>query len=157
MLLVDWQYFLPGFEQCHLINNVVEISIATDALRNNSLLCDHHWVCRWPTRHSVNNFILPCTNDQSYLCPWPVMAQTGYMTVDISWSISDWGLMSHLCLDSIPTNSSLPSSTYNLSESGQHWSDNGLSFIRCQAIILTYAGSLSIGPLGTNLMKFLSK
>ena len=36
-------------------------------------------------------------------------------------------------------------------------SDNGLSPIRCQAIILTNAGLLSTGPLGTNFIEFLIK
>ena len=36
-------------------------------------------------------------------------------------------------------------------------SDNGLSPIRRQAIILTNAGLLSIGPLGTNFSKILIK
>ena len=36
-------------------------------------------------------------------------------------------------------------------------SDNGLTPIRCQAIIWTNAGLLSIGPLGTNLSEILIK
>ena len=36
-------------------------------------------------------------------------------------------------------------------------SDNGLSSARCQVIIWTYAGTLLIGPLGTNLSEILIK
>ena len=42
-------------------------------------------------------------------------------------------------------------------ELGQHGPDNGLSPIRRHVIICTNAGSLSIGPLGTNFNENLIK
>ena len=50
-----------------------------------------------------------------------------------------WGRVTHICISKL-----------NITDS-----DNGLSPGRCQAIIWTNAGMMSIGPLGTNLSEIL--
>ena len=61
----------------------------------------------------------------------------------------DFGGKWHQFIHSSGLNSLRPSDAYMRRESNHHWSDNGLSPGRRQAIIQTNAGILLIGPLGT--------
>ena len=95
--------FLCCFEQCHLVKNVLEI---LNSHRNIKYFCGQQCVCRWPITImcSVGNSPLPCADDYDLS---ESMISHGWDRIydgGSSWSIFDRGLMSRLCLDSIPIN-----------------------------------------------------
>ena len=69
------------------------------------------------------------------------MEQRSILASKVRLSFTHWGRVTHICVGNLTIIDS----------------DNGLSPGRRQAIILTSAGLLSIGPLGTNSMKFQSE
>ena len=62
-----------------------------------------------------------------------------YKVYSVIKSLTHWGRVPHICISKLSTIGS----------------DNGLSPDRCEAIILTYAGILLIGPFGMNFIEIL--
>ena len=78
----------------------------------------------------INKFGWPCRGILSIAS----MGHTLWAFSTNCWQLTHWDRMTHICVSKLTIIGS----------------DNGLSPVRCQAIIWTNAGILLIGPLGTS-------
>ena len=104
------------------------------------LTMSQHYFIWWCVAEQVKHYLkLWWSIDSYYYLNQLLSRSLAHFSITSLNEFTHWGRVTHICVS-------------NLTITG---SDNGLSPVRCQAIIWTNAGILSIGSLGTNFSEIL--